>query len=268
MIRARGDSFRYGERTILDGVDLDVRAGEFVGLLGPNGAGKTTLLSVLCGDLDGWQGTVELDRVPLQEIARPDLALRRSVMPQFSEFPFSYLVHDIVMMGRSPHPRGPEDAILVEAAMERTEVTGLADREVTALSGGERSRVTLARVLAQDTPYVFLDEPTAALDICHQERTMEICQELAAAGCAVVAVMHDVGLAAACCDRIALLSAGKLVAVGDPEDVITEGNLTSVYGWPIDVITLSTGDLVVLPRRPWNPTRDERRTPCPEMQHR
>ena len=84
MIRARGVSFRYGERTILDGVDLDVRAGEFVGLLGPNGAGKTTLLSVLCGDLDGWQGTVELDRVPLQEIARPDLALRRSVMPQFS----------------------------------------------------------------------------------------------------------------------------------------------------------------------------------------
>ncbi|BCQ02365.1 hypothetical protein TPCV2_02100 [Cutibacterium avidum] len=81
MIRARGDSFRYGERTILDGVDLDVRAGEFVGLLGPNGAGKTTLLSVLCGDLDGWQGTVELDRVPLQDIARPDLALRRSVMP-------------------------------------------------------------------------------------------------------------------------------------------------------------------------------------------
>ena len=152
MIRARGVSFRYGERTILDGVDLDVRAGEFVGLLGPNGAGKTTLLSVLCGDLDGWQGTVELDRVPLQDIARPDLALRRSVMPQFSEFPFSYLVHDIVMMGRSPHPRGPEDAILVEAAMERTEVTGLADREVTALSGGERSRVTLARVLAQDTP--------------------------------------------------------------------------------------------------------------------
>lgn len=268
MIRARGVSFRYGERTILDGVDLDVRAGEFVGLLGPNGAGKTTLLSVLCGDLDGWQGTVELDRVPLQDIARPDLALRRSVMPQFSEFPFSYLVHDIVMMGRSPHPRGPEDAILVEAAMERTEVTGLADREVTALSGGERSRVTLARVLAQDTPCVFLDEPTAALDICHQERTMEICQELAAAGCAVVAVMHDVGLAAACCDRIALLSAGKLVAVGDPEEVITEGNLTSVYGWPIDVITLSTGDLVVLPRRPWNPTRDERRTPCPEMQHR
>lgn len=97
---------------------------------------------------------------------------------------------------------------------------------------------------------------------------MEICQELAAAGCAVVAVMHDVGLAAACCDRIALLSEGKLVAAGDPEEVITEGNLTSVYGWPIDVITLSTGDLVVLPRRPWNPTRDERRTLCPEMQHR
>ena len=81
MTRARGVSFRYGERTILDGVDLDVRAGEFVGLLGPNGVGKTTLLSVLCGDLDGWQGTVELDRVPLQDIARPDLALRRSVMP-------------------------------------------------------------------------------------------------------------------------------------------------------------------------------------------
>ncbi|MDO4411665.1 heme ABC transporter ATP-binding protein [Cutibacterium sp.] len=268
MIRARGVSFWYGERTILDGVDLDIHAGEFVGLLGPNGAGKTTLLSVLCGDLDGWQGTIELDGVPLQKITRPDLALRRSVMPQFSEFPFSYLVHDIVMMGRSPHQRGPEDEVLVEAAMERTEVAGLADREVTALSGGERSRVTLARVLAQDAPCVFLDEPTAALDICHQERTMAICHELASAGCAVVAVMHDVGLAAACCDRIALLSEGKLVAVGKPEEVVTEGNLTSVYGWPIDVITLPTGELVVLPRRPRTSTRAERRTPCPQLYHR
>ncbi|WCC81040.1 heme ABC transporter ATP-binding protein [Cutibacterium equinum] len=268
MIRARDVSFRYGERTILDGVDLDVEAGEFVGLLGPNGAGKTTLLSVLCGDLDGWQGSVELDGVPLQDLTRPELALRRSVMPQFSEFPFSYLVHDIVMMGRAPHPRSFDDALLVEAAMERTEVTALADREVTALSGGERSRVTLARVLAQDARCVFLDEPTAALDICHQERTMAICHDLAAAGCAVVAVMHDVGLAAACCDRIALLSEGKLVAVGTPEEVVTESNLSRVYGWPIDVITLPTGEIVVLPRRSRTTIRDERRTPCPQIQQR
>ncbi|GHT85919.1 hypothetical protein FACS1894129_5200 [Actinomycetota bacterium] len=185
MIRARDVTFCYGERRILDGINLDVQAGEFVGLLGPNGAGKSTLLSVLCGDLEGWQGTVELDGAPLQKLSRPQLALRRSVMPQFSEFPFSYLVHDIVMMGRSPHPRGPDDAVIVDRAMERTEVTDLVDREVTRLSGGERARVTLARVLAQQAPCVFLDEPTAALDICHQERTMAICHELADAGCAV-----------------------------------------------------------------------------------
>lgn len=138
MIRARDVTFCYGERRILDGINLDVQAGEFVGLLGPNGAGKSTLLSVLCGDLEGWQGTVELDGAPLQKLSRPQLALRRSVMPQFSEFPFSYLVHDIVMMGRSPHPRGPDDAVIVDRAMERTEVTDLVDREVTRLSGGQR----------------------------------------------------------------------------------------------------------------------------------
>ena len=90
---------------------------------------------MLCGDLEGWKGPVELDGVSLQGLSRPELALRRSVMPQFSEFPFSYLVHDIVMMGRSPHPRGPDDAVIVDAAMKRTEITDLVDREVTSLSG-------------------------------------------------------------------------------------------------------------------------------------
>ena len=262
MIRARDVTFCYGERRILDGINLDVQAGEFVGLLGPNGAGKSTLLSVLCGDLEGWQGTVELDGAPLQKLSRPQLALRRSVVPQFSEFPFSYLVHDIVMMGRSPHPRGPDDAVIVDRAMERTEVTGLVDREVTRLSGGERARVTLARVLAQQEPCVFLDEPTAALDICHQERTMAICHELADAGCAVVAVMHDVALAAACCDRIALLSGGKILAVGPAVEVLTEDNLTTVYRWPIEVVTLPGGELVILPRRARTASHDERRKPC------
>lgn len=249
MIRVRDVAFGYGDRLILDGIDLDVERGEVVGLLGPNGAGKTTLLGVMCGDLDGWRGSIEIDGRPLRDHSRVELALRRSVMPQFSEFPFAYLVEDVVMMGRSPHPRGPRDQVVVSRAMERTEVTELADREVTALSGGERSRVTLARVLAQETPYVFLDEPTAALDVCHQERTMEICHELARAGCAVVAVMHDIQLAAACCDRVALLSDGRLAAVGTPEEVVTEGNLTSVYHWPIRVMTLPEGQLVVLPSR-------------------
>lgn len=232
-------SFAYQMRPIISQVSLQVNAGEIMGLLGPNGTGKSTLLGVLSGDLAPQSGRVTLLGKPLDSYERQSLARSRSVMPQSGEFPFSYLVREIVAMGRSCWPKDPQrDTQIIDAALEKNQITPLSDRDVTRLSGGEQARVTFARVLAQQATMVFLDEPTAALDIAHQERTMELCRDLARQGCAVVAVMHDIQLAAAYCDRIALMSGGKVVALGSPEEVITSQRLSQVYQWQIDVIKI------------------------------
>ncbi|AWE42818.1 heme ABC transporter ATP-binding protein [Actinobaculum sp. 352] len=242
-------NFSYGRRPVLRDVNVTVHHGEVFGLLGPNGAGKSTLLGVLAGDLRS-DGGVMLNGRALTEYTRRDLARVRAVMPQSSEFPFSYLVHDIVHMGRSCWRKDPvRDEQVVCSAMQRTEVAEMADRDVTRLSGGEKARVTLARVLAQETPIVFLDEPTAALDIAHQERTMELCAELADGGAAVVAVMHDIQLAATFCDTVALMRSGRIVACGPPADVLTSKRLSTVYDWPIEVVTLLGGKTAVMPVR-------------------
>lgn len=250
LLEGRNISFSYGSRPILDNVTLEVRAGEIVGLLGPNGTGKSTLLGVLTGDLIPARGQVELFGRDLASYDRRELARTRSVMPQSSEFPFSYLVYDIVAMGRSCWEDDPEgDEHIIQRSMGHTQVLDLVDRDVTRLSGGEKARVTLARVLAQEARVVFLDEPTAALDISHQERTMELCVDLAEDGCGVVAVMHDIQLAAAYCDRIAVMSEGGVASIGTPHEVITSELLTRVYNWPIDVMTLPNDDLAIVPKR-------------------
>ncbi|MCF2706951.1 heme ABC transporter ATP-binding protein [Arcanobacterium haemolyticum] len=249
-IEARNLVFGYGERRVIDDVSLEVYPGQIVGLLGPNGTGKSTLLGVLSGDLVAREGCVRIFGKPLEDYGRKELARLRAVMPQASEFPFAYMAHDIVNMGRSCWDTDDqENEAIIREAMDKTDVLGLADRDVTRLSGGEKARVTLARVLAQQAKIVFLDEPTAALDIAHQERTMELCVDEAEAGKAVVAVMHDIQLAAAYCDVIALMDGGRIVACGSPRDVLTSEMLTSVYSWPIDVSYTLSGDIVVLPGR-------------------
>ncbi len=250
VICARAVNFGYGNHQVLHGVDLDVFPGEVVGLLGPNGTGKSTLLGVLSGDFVSAEGRVEVYGRPIASYERRELAQVRAVMPQQSEFPFAYLAHDIVNMGRSCwRTSEAEDEAIVLEAMIKTDVAGLADRDITRLSGGEKARVTLARVLAQRSQIIFLDEPTAALDISHQERTMELCREQAEAGVAVVAVMHDIQLAAAYCDRIALMDGGTIVACGSPRDVLTSERVSEVYDWPIEICVVREDEIVVLPGR-------------------
>lgn len=249
-VRAVGISFSYGTKQILNDVSLDIEPGKVVGLLGPNGTGKSTLLGVLTGDLKPDAGTVRLGDQDINDYSRKELARTRAVMPQVSDFPFAYLVRDIVAMGRASWDTGDEenDAI-VDAALARTAVGHMQDRDITSLSGGESARVTLARVLAQDASIVFLDEPTAALDVSHQERTMTTCAELADEGKTVVAVMHDIQLAAAYCDLIALMHDGRIIAYGPPHEVLTSESLSEIYEWPIRVLTLDDGELAVIPAR-------------------
>ncbi|WP_424887978.1 heme ABC transporter ATP-binding protein [Streptomyces sp. XH2] len=257
LAEARSLSVRLGGRAVLDGVDLGVAAGEVLALVGPNGAGKSTLLAALAHDLPAAAGEVRIDGEPATAWSAAELALRRAVLPQSAELSFPFPVEEVVRMGRAPWAGTPaegEDDAAVREAMAAAEVTGFASRPFAALSGGERARVALARVLAQRTPLLLLDEPTAALDLRHQELALRICRERAAAGAAVVVVLHDLGLAGAYADRVAVLHGGRVAAEGPPARVLEAELLTRVYLQPVEVIDHPrTGEPLVIP---WRAGRD------------
>ncbi len=253
IVTARGVGVRRDDREILSGIDLEVRAGEVLALVGPNGAGKSTLLSVLSGDLTPAAGTVELDGRPIGSYRPLELARRRAVLSQANVVSFPFRVLEIVQMGRSPWIRTAEladDQAAVLEAIEATDIAHLLGRRFTTLSGGEQARVSLARVLAQRTPVVFLDEPTASLDLRHQEDVMRLARELAGVGRAVVVVVHDLSLAGAYADRIALLDAGRLDAVGSPAEVMTADRVGRAYGLEVQIHRVGASDRpIVLPLR-------------------
>ncbi|MFF2718847.1 heme ABC transporter ATP-binding protein [Streptomyces sp. NPDC058011] len=254
-VEATGLSVRLGGRQVLDSVDIAAHAGEVVALVGPNGAGKSTLLAALAADLAPGSGEVLIGGRSTAEWTAPELALRRSVLPQSAVLSFPFPVEDVVRMGRAPWAgteREDEDDTAVAAAMAATEVTRFAARPFSALSGGERARVALARVLAQRAPLMLLDEPTAALDLRHQELVLRICRERAAAGDAVVVVLHDLSLAAAYADRVAVLHEGRIAVVGPPGEIFDGELLGEVYRQPVEVFPHPrTGTPLVVPvRRP------------------
>lgn len=254
MLKARNLTIHRGGRPVLRSIDLTLTPGRVTALVGPNGAGKSTLLAALAGDLPAASGEVRIAGRPAGAWPPRELARHRAVLPQDTTLSFPFAVADVIRMGRAPWARTPaaaEDDEAVAAAMAATEVTAFASRPFTALSGGERARVALARVLAQSTPLVLLDEPTAALDLRHQELVLRVCRERAAAGDAVAVVLHDLGLAGAYADRVAVLQAGRIVADGPPSEVFEPVLLSRVYGQPVDVVDLpgAAGPLVV-PQRP------------------
>lgn len=252
VITARGAGLQIGETQILREVDVEVRSGEVLALVGPNGAGKSSLLSLLVGDLAPTSGTVLLDGRPVTEHRPRELARRRGVLLQENRLSFPFEVLDVVRMGRAPWQGTAledDDDAAVARAMDATEVRHLARRSFPTLSGGEKSRASFARVLAQGARAIFLDEPTAALDIRHQERTLTLARESAQAGDAVVVVLHDLSLAAAYADRLLLIAGGRVVAHGPPADVLDAALLSRVYEHPVEVVERADGSLLVLPVR-------------------
>ncbi|MEU8735872.1 heme ABC transporter ATP-binding protein [Streptomyces halstedii] len=253
LAEARGLGIRLGRRQVLDAVDLTARAGEVVALVGPNGAGKSTLLAALAADLPAGSGEIRIGGRPAADWSPPELALRRAVLPQSAALSFPFPVEDVVRMGRAPWAgtaKEDEDDVAVASAMAATEVTRFAARPFSALSGGERARVALARVLAQRAPLLLLDEPTAALDLRHQELVLRICRERAATGDAVVVVLHDLGLAAAYADRAVVLRDGRVAVDGPPAEVFTGELLGEVYRQPVEVFPHPrTGAPLVVPER-------------------
>ncbi|MGO4617130.1 heme ABC transporter ATP-binding protein [Nocardia sp. 2YAB30] len=240
-------------RRVLEGIDFEVVAGQVVALVGPNGAGKSTLLAALAGELTPSEGVVELDGRALAHWSPLDMARRRAVLPQSHTVGFPFTAREVVAMGRAPWVRTERrecDEEQIAAAMAATDVEHLAARSFPTLSGGERARVALARVLAQDTGTLLLDEPTAALDLGHQEAVLRLATARAAAGAAVVVVLHDLGIAAAYGDRVAVLESGRIAADGPPRDVLTTALLTRVYQHPVEVLDHPiTGAQLVLPVR-------------------
>ena len=232
-----GVGVRIDGRAILDGVDLRFARGTLTALVGPNGAGKSTLLAVASGDLVPAAGRVRLSGAELRDWKARPLARERSVLPQDHAVRFGFSVREVVAMGRLPHPPAPaDDARIVDAALASADVTHLAARDVQTLSGGEASRTAFARVLAQTTPVVFLDEPTAALDLQHQEAVLRIARGLADDGACVIVVLHDLNLAAGHADRIVMLHGGRIAADGSPRDVLTQATIERVYAQPVLVL--------------------------------
>jgi ABC-type cobalamin/Fe3+-siderophores transport system ATPase subunit len=232
----------YGGDPVVRGVSLGVSAGEVVGLVGPNGSGKTTLVRAASRALRPTSGRVLVDGVDPYSISARRAARMVAVVPQDVVPAFSFTALEVAMMGRSPHrsawhPGGPEDWAQVRDAMAATGVSDLADRPIEALSGGERRRVVLAQSLAQDTPVLLLDEPTTHLDLLHVVELVTVVRSLADdGGRAILAVFHDLNVAAATCDRLCVLSQGRVVTTGPPHEVLTRELLADVYGVDADVV--------------------------------
>jgi len=249
--------------TLLDGVDLRVEAGELLAVVGPNGAGKSTLLGLLAGDLHPTRGSVAAEGVAVERLKPADLARRRAVLLQEHRLSFPFTVAEVVRMGRAPW-RGTaaedDDDRLVAEAATAGDVLHLADRRFPTLSGGEKARTAYARARAQATPVLLLDEPTAALDLRHQEMLLGQARELARAGHAVVAVLHDLSLAGAYADRVLLLGEGRARGLGAPAEVLRPDLLGAVYRHPVEVLVHPrTGDLLVLPDRTARTTPEDPR---------
>lgn len=232
--------------TLLNDVSLEVTTGELVAVLGPNGAGKSTLLGALSGDFPLAGGSVAINEDNIATMTPKTLARLRAVLPQQIAISFPFTVREIVAMGRGPWLDGNDDE-RIESAMQRLEVTALQKRTYQTLSVGEQARVSMARVLAQDTPLLLLDEPTAVLDIGQQERFLAIARTLVDEGRGVVAVLHDLNVAMRFATRVVVLHEGRCVASGDPQSVLTPALLSNVYHQNIQVTTTTEGRSVILP---------------------
>jgi iron complex transport system ATP-binding protein len=267
MLSLRGVCAGYDDGDVLRGVDLDVAPGELVALAGPNGCGKTTLLRVITGIRRPASGAITVGQRDAASLAPAAIARSIAVVPQGASLPDRFSALAVVLMGRTPHLgmlRGESEADLdlVRAAMERTDCWRLRARYVDELSAGERQRVLIARALAQQPRVMLLDEPTSNLDLMHQVDAFLLLRELCRDdGIAVLAVVHDLTLAAGFADRIAVMHGGVIVADGAPVDVLRPALIERVFGTPVRVIAHpTTGRPVVVPDG-----GGERRSPAPPL---
>ncbi|KJR07670.1 heme ABC transporter ATP-binding protein [Gordonia sp. LUNF6] len=244
---------RIGRREIVHGVDLAAHPGEILALVGPNGCGKSTLLSAVSGVRAPESGTVRIGDIDVHRADSLTLARARALVTQQNRADTPFTVREVVEMGRFPWTRTPQavqSEELIDAAIAECGLEDLLNRPFPQLSGGQQARVSLARALAQDTPVLLLDEPTAALDIGHTEQVLTILSRRAAAGATVILVVHDLTLAAAYADRVAVMKAGRLLATGAVDEVMTADLLSETYDHPVLIWDHpDTGERIITPAR-------------------
>jgi len=242
-----------GGQPVVDGIEAAVARGEWVALIGPNGAGKTTLLRAIAR-LVPFAGSIALEGRDTNELHRAELSRLLAVVPQEPSTPPWMTVAEYVLLGRTPHlgtlaKEGKRDREAAARALARLDLLEYRERRLGTLSGGEKQRVVVARALAQEARIVLLDEPTAALDIGHQQQALELLDVLRGESeLTLVAAMHDLTLAAQYADRMVLLDRGQVAADGVPRDVLTEAAIARHYGASIDVVPVG-GRIAVIPRR-------------------
>ena len=241
-LEATGIQFAYGQRSILNDINLEARFGEVIGLVGPNGSGKTTLLRIASGSLAPQKGSVYIQGRELPSLRPKDRARLVAMVHQSPAVPPGFTALEVVLMGRNPHLgflqwEGQKDIEVCRQVMELTETWEFADRPVSALSGGELQRVFIARALAQETPVLILDEPTSHLDISFQTNVLDMIETIRRkTRITVLVAMHDLTLAAQYCSRIVALHQGAIVASGDPSDVLTVEVVSKVFGASVSII--------------------------------
>ena len=249
-IEVVGLSAAYGRTQVLDTVRLTVEPGGWLAVIGPNGSGKSTLLRCVLG-LHTHDGLVRLDGVPTSDMPRRQRARQIAYAPQLPVLPEGVSTRDYVMLGRTPHrallaaPRAVDRQVVADV-MERLEIGALADRPLRTLSGGEQQRAVLARALAQQPRVLLLDEPTSSLDLGHAQQVLDLVDGLRRQdGLTVLMTLHDLTLAGQYADRLALLSAGRVVAEGGPTDVLTAAALQTYYGARATVVQGPNGPAVL-----------------------
>ncbi len=240
MIEVRQLSVSYGTQTVLSQLDLDLPEAEFTVLVGPNGAGKSTLVYALLGFLKAERGEVRLFGKPLAAYKRSELARLVAFVPQESVFQFDYSVRDLVLMGRYPY-QGlmqawlPQDYEVVDRVIGQLRLGGLANRFYSQLSGGEKQRVLIARALAQNTRYIFLDETLSQLDINHQLEIMQILSEIShQRGIGILLISHNLNLGANFADTMAFLAEGRILGSGSPDQMMRPPLLQKLFGIPLE----------------------------------
>lgn len=248
-LSARNVSVIRGRRAIVDNATIALNAGELTILAGPNGAGKTTLARVMAGVL-AFEGSVTFDGHDLAEMQPRARARALAYLPQGHQFHWPMSVRSIVALGREPHAdpfsqQSATDHAAIQRAMDATTTEDFATRTITTLSGGERARVAMARALATEAPVLIADEPTASLDERHQLIIMELLQQIARQGAAVLAIIHDLTLAMRFADRVVLMNEGRIVANDTPPLALTPERIAAVFGISVNRVETPDGPLLI-----------------------
>lgn len=253
-VEVQGLSVEYGDRRVLDGVNLAVAAGEWVGIVGPNGAGKTTLLRSVAG-LTSHAGDIRVGDLAVNGASRRQAARRVALVPQSPHVPAGMTVLDYILLGRNPHlgyleVEGARDLAAAADVLIELDMTPFGVRRLDSLSGGELQRTVLARALVQEAPVLLLDEPTTALDLGRTQLVLELVDGLRRTNAVtVLSSMHDLTAAAQFVDRVVFLADGVIVAEGKPAEVFTAELIAQHYGATVRIIDDGEGGIAVLPRR-------------------